>query len=163
MARRDITVTVSTPGRDVGKRFHILEMPADQGEWWAYRVLLLFSRGGIDVPPGLFEQGFAGLAILMPYVLVVGLQGLQHVQPQELKPLLDEMIPCIRFVPPGVNDPDAYQSLLSGVEGQAEEVATRAWLRQKTLELHLGFSVADALSKFWQRTTPPDPLPPSAS
>jgi len=50
-----------------------------------------------------------------------------------------------------------------GEASQIEEVATRAWLLQKVLELHMGFSVADALSKYLQKTAPPAPESQSAS
>lgn len=139
MARRVKRVTISAPGRDRGKAFELTEMPADQGERWALRMLLALSRGGVEVPEGLFSGGWAGLASLWPYLLVTGLRSLQGAQWAELEPLFDEMMTCVTWCPPG-NAP--AQPLWVGADSQIEEVTTRIELRKEVIELHLGFSLA---------------------
>lgn len=147
MARRTQFVTITAPGRDKGKQFLITEMSADQGERWAYRTLLALSRGGIDLPPGVFERGFAGLAEMLPYLLVIGLRALHGAQWTEIEPLLDEMMSCVQFQPPGTNgNPQLLQALFPGHNCQIDEVATRMQLRKEVLQLHAGFSLADAFS-----------------
>lgn len=155
MARREKTVAITAEGRDRGKSFVIREMPADQGERWAYRALLALSRGGIELPPGLFERGWAGLAEMMPYFLVIGLRALNGAQWAEVEPLLEEMMACIQYKPPA-NAP--LQQLFPGENCQIEEIATRAQLRKEVFQLHLNFSLAEAFP-----TTDPSPQsPPSA-
>lgn len=159
MGRRTAVITITDPGRDKGKQFVLTEMFADQGERWVYRTLLALSRGGIDLPPGIFERGFAGFAELLPYLLVVGLRALHGAQWAELEPLLDEMMECIKFQPPGTNgNPQLLQPLFPGHNCQIEEIGTRAMLRKEVLQLHAGFSLADAFS-----TLDPEQSPPEAS
>ena len=154
MARRTKRVT-ATEGRDRGKIFTLKEMPADQGEAWAIRCLLALSRGGIDLPPGMFEKGFSSLAGVLPYILVIGLKSLHGAQWIEFVPLLDEMMACVRYQPPGTAP---EQELFFGENSQIEEIATRIKLRQEVLELHLGFSMADTLSSSGDPEPPPAPL-----
>jgi hypothetical protein len=160
VGRHTKTVTVTAPGRDKGKQFLITEMDADKGERFAARALLALSRGGIDLPEGIFATGFAGLANIMPYLLVVGLRSLHGAQWAEVEPLLDEMMACVQFVPPGTNaDPQLLQPLFQGENAQTEEVTTRFMLRKEVVQLHVGFSLADAASTSGQ---PPQDQSPSA-
>lgn len=153
--RKEARVTITAEGRDRGKAYHLTEMPADQGERWAFRALLALSRGGIDLPPGIFDGGFAGLATLMPYLLVVGLKALHGAQWVEFEPLLDEIMSCVQYAPPG-NAP--LQPLFPGVNSQIEEVATRVKLRREVLQLHINFSQLGSLS-----TSDQDPPAPASS
>jgi len=68
-----------------------------------------------------------------------------------LKPLLDEMMTCVQYVPPGQGV--AAQSLMDGAYCQIEEISTRLQLRAEILEVHLGFSLAGVASTLG--TTPP--------
>jgi hypothetical protein len=147
VARKTKLVTITAPGRDKSKQFLITEMAADQGERWAMRALLALSRGGIEIPEGLFEQGFAGLASVLPYALVIGLRSLHGAQWAEVEPLLEEMMNCVQWVPPGTNaDPALLQPIWPGANAQTEEVGTRLLLRREVLGLHMDPSLADALS-----------------
>jgi hypothetical protein len=134
--RRELDYTVSAPGRDKGKTFHIKEAPAAQVEWWAIRAFSALEKAGIDV--GAYaERGVAGL-------IVLGVRGLALLPPHELKPLLDEMMACITFVRPDPNNPSVTRPMLdNGSDGDdVEEIATRLTLRQQIAELHVGFSLA---------------------
>lgn len=167
MARHERVVMIAAEGRDHGKAFRIREMPAEQAEWWAIRALSLLGGAGADLPDGTVEAGIAGLASveatkgLASALTVVGLRTLPGITSPEalagLKALLDEMMTCVSYVPPtrgGVALPD--QSLAGGDFAQIEEIATRLKLRADVLELHLGFSLAGAVST---SGTTPSPVP----
>jgi hypothetical protein len=116
--RKEASITIETPGRDQGKTFVLTEMPASKAEAWGARLMLALSRAGVEVPPGFFEMGMAGVA----------------------KPLLDEMMACVRIkVNAGVRDL---------IEEDIEEVKTRLRLRDEVINLHLNFSVHAFLSNF---------------
>jgi hypothetical protein len=120
--------------RDHGKVFVITELPADQAEWWATRALLALTNAGAELPAGVAEAGMAGLAVM-------GVNALSRLHPADVKPLLDEMMACVKYVHRPGTPP---QEIFDGEESQIEEVATRVELRKAVLELHLGFSEADA-------------------
>lgn len=136
MARRSELVTL-TDGRDRGKQFRVHEMYADVGERWAYRALLAISRSGVNVPPGLLDQGWAGLASMMPYLIVIGFQGLSGARWEEIEPLLNEMMGCVMFQPPGNI---SEQPLGVGATLQVEEVKSLGKLKMAVLKLHVDFS-----------------------
>lgn len=142
MTIKSKVVTISTDGRDRGKMFRLTEMPADQGEKWAFRALLAMSRGGMQLPAGIFDAGMAGLASIVPYLLIVGLRSLHAAQWAELEPLLDEMMTCVKYQPPGGLPP---QELISGINSQIEEIRTRVELRKEVLEMHVDPSLAAVL------------------
>lgn len=124
MARRTRIHTVGADGgRDAGKAFLITEMDSESAEWWAFQVLqaLLGSDAAIDFDAPLAQmarQGFGALSKLPP---------------DKAKPLLEQMITCVRVKLPGSND---SRDLLPN---DIEEVKTRIMLRKEVLELHTGF------------------------
>lgn len=158
MGRRMKVVTITTDGRDIGKNFLLREMNSAPGEWWAIRCLILLANSGATLPAGSLDAGMAGLAAaeqasgLATALLAGGIRMLPGVSPKELRPLLDEMAPCIQYQPAGGLPP---QSLLDGEYCQIEEIATWFKLRFELLQLHVGFSLAGALST--TDTTPPAP------
>lgn len=144
MARRTREFTVSTVGsRDTGKTFRLTEMPADQGERWATRMMLALANAGAKIPEGVLEAGMSGLAASLPNMVVMGIRSLQGLQYAEVEPLLEEMFGCIQYLPPGGLP---AQQIFPGINSQIEEVKTRLQLRYELLELHVGFSLADALT-----------------
>jgi hypothetical protein len=143
VARRVDRVTITAAGRDRGKIFELKEMPADQGERWANRAMLAFANAGGKLPEGALEGGMAGLDLSWRNVLVVGLLAFKGLSYREIEPLLDEMKPFISWCPPGNAPP---QPIFPGEDSQIEEVATWYTLRYELLQLHLGFSLAGALS-----------------
>ena len=156
MARNVRVVTITEDGRDKGKAFTLTEMPADQGEWWAIRALSVLGNAGVDLPNGALEAGMAGLASVeatsgaVRALFVVGLRMLPGVNVNALKPLLDEMMTCVQYQPPGKF---AAQAINDGVMSQIEEIQTRLQLRAELVELHLGFSLAGLASS--SQTDPP--------
>ena len=130
------TETVTIPGvrtetlgqRDNGKTFILTEMPADQGERWANRVIFAIGAAGIDLPEAVPASGMAGLAS-------VGIQSLLKVPYTIAEPLLDEMFQQVQFQ---LNPRAPMQNIFSGDESQIEEVPTRWKLRLALWKLHTG-------------------------
>jgi len=145
--RKEATVTIVAEGRDKGKVFRLREMSSQQAEAWASRLLLALANHGAEVPQNFFDTSMAGLA-------VIGIYGLTHVPWVEAKPLLDEMMGCVK-IQPGP-DPRIVRDLIDrGDDGDdIEEVATRLRLKDEVLKLHLGFSVADGFSILKEALTP---------
>lgn len=143
MPRRTKVVAVTAEGRDKGKTFTIREAPADQAERWANRAILAMANAGSKLPEGVVEGGMAGLSLSLPGIVLAGMRALQGLRYEDIHELLAEMVPLIQYQPPG-NAP--VQQLFPGDNSQVEEVATWWQLRRELVELHLGFSVAAALS-----------------
>lgn len=165
MGRQVRVVSITEEGRDKGKQFVLTEMPADQGEWWAIRALSVLGNAGVDLPKGALEAGMAGLANVeatsgaVKALFVVGLRMLPGVNVQALKPLLDEMVTCIQYQPPGGGPGGRFpaQGLIMGPMCQIEEIKTFLQLRAELIELHLGFSLAGAVSN--SPDAPPQTVP----
>jgi hypothetical protein len=149
MARRTKIVTITErgspeqPNRDFNRRYLITEMPADKAERWAIRLLLALANAHAKVPEEQAMAGLNGLNITIPQLLVQGIRSLAGLRFEDAEPLLADMFSCVQFMPPGM---EAGVSLASGDASQIEEVSTRMTLRYEVLQLHLGFSLADALS-----------------
>ena len=126
--RKQITYTVAAEGRDQGKVFHLTEMPSDQGEKWAIRALLALGRAGIDLPPGIENEGMAAMAR-------IGLEALMRIDFHEAELLLDEMMGCVA-IQPNPSEPKIVRAL---VADDIEEVATRVLLKREVFRLHTGF------------------------
>lgn len=92
MARKEKFITIDGQGRDNGKVFHLTEMSASHAEWWAMRAIMAMGRGGVELPDDVRSMGMAALAL-------EGLKALSKIPPEEARPLLDEMMECIQFVP----------------------------------------------------------------
>lgn len=144
MARKTKTVTIAGgPGnRDNNKSFLLTELPADQAERWAMRMLLAIANSGGKLPEGSLDAGMAGVAAMVQHSLVVGLKALAGLRFEDAEPLLDTMFSCIQYAPPPVNGARLpLQSITSGTDSQIEEVSTRLTLRWEVLQLHLNFSL----------------------
>ncbi|MEK7888222.1 hypothetical protein AAB992_13975 [Burkholderia contaminans] len=126
--RKTLTYTVTANGRDKGKVFQLTEMPADAAEKWAIRALLAIGRAGIDLPPGIENEGIAAIAR-------VGLEALMRIDFHDAEPLLDEMIGCVQLQP-NPTDPRIVRAL---TPDDIEEVSTRVALRREVFRLHTGF------------------------
>ena len=143
--RKSKTITISDHGsRDRGKVFLITELPASLAEDWALRAIRLAQRAGADVPEGI-QGGMAGIAAVG--ILTV-LSGADDVD--QLRPLLSEMMDCVQIV----TDPKtgfARKLVQDGVNEDIEEIRTRIMLRKEWLNVHLDFSIADALSELIEK------------
>lgn len=126
MARKTKVFTVNDEkSRDHGKSFLITEMSAENAEWWAFQVLqaLLGSDGDIDFNAPLAQMARQGLG------------ALGKLPPDKARPLLEQMMDCVRVKLPNSND---SRDMLAG---DIEEVKTRVLLRKEVLELHIDFFV----------------------
>jgi hypothetical protein len=132
-------VAIDNEGRDKGKVFQITEMPASQAERWAYRVIQVIARAGVELPPNIAESGMAGFASIGKRAI----QALISMPYFEASELLDEMFACIRIVRDRAH-PDISFPLM---EEDIEEVMTRVLLRTEVIELHTGFSMAEVRQK----------------
>lgn len=126
--RKSLDVRIDAEGRDSGKVFHIVEMPAEQGEKWAMRTLSAMVRSGVDIPTELGSTGMAGVA-------AAGIRAIAGIQWEMAEPLLDEMFQCVK-IKPNPQDPSLIRELISQ---DIEEIATRFKLRKEALGLHLDF------------------------
>lgn len=138
-----VTIPAEWGGRDAGKTYKITEMPAAQGEWWATRVMILFSGSGYEIPLDVAGRGMEAIAL-------VGWNTIMRtkIDPGALKPLFDELMTCVQMVPdPKTADrmtgaPVAHELMPDDIE----EIGTRFWLKSEVVRVHVGFSPADALS-----------------
>ena len=126
--------TVESEGRDKGKTFILTEMAATKAEYWAIRVLLALGQANVDLPDGALQLGMAALA-------EVGLKKLFALNPEIVKPLLDELMECVMFQPDRKR-PEVKRVL---IESDIEEVKTLWMLKWEVLKLHVDFSFADGL------------------
>lgn len=129
MARKEASFVADT-GRDKGKQFLITEMPASQAESWAIKAILAVGKAGIEIPENIASQGMAGL-------LAVGYMNLLKIPFEAAKPLLDEMMSCVQFIPSS----NVKRPL---IEDDIEEVQTRLLLRKAIWNLHMDFFLGES-------------------
>jgi hypothetical protein len=135
--RKEATVVIESEGRDLGKIFKIREMSASAAEGWGTRLILALSRAGVDVPENFFGMGMAGVAVM-------GLKAMGGLSWEVAKPLLDEMMDCIR-IQPNPAQPAVVRDL---IEDDIEEVSTRLLLRDEVIKLHINFSPREFVLNF---------------
>lgn len=134
MARKvERFIVPAAGGRDAGKVFIITEKPAFQAETWANRLLCAMGNARIDIPEGLAGMGMAG-------IVAIGVQALSGMSFPAVKPLLDEMLECIQFMP-DPNKPAILRALNMHAD-DIEEVATIYRLRRAVFDLHVGFLIS---------------------
>ena len=155
MARKTKLVTVGDEGgRDKGKIFLITELSAFDGEDWTLRALRLAQRAGTDVPGGI-QGGMAAVAAIGIMTILSSATDID-----ELRPLFADMMACVQIM----TDPktqhvrkliDRGANAQGGVNEDIEESGTRLLLRKEWLDLHLNFSVAEAISTLISASKPP--------
>ena len=149
------TKTLTIPGerkpdvagmRDNGKTFAITEMSAYEAEAWANRAFLALANAGIELPENVADSGMPAL------IQVARLLG--HVRFPELKPLMDELLDCVQFVP-DAKRPAFTRPLVRG-QGQSddiEEVGTYTLLREEVAAMHVNFTLAAAVLTLMARAS----------
>ena len=148
MSRRTLIYTVKSDNRDKGKKFQITEMSASRGEAWAMRALLALMAGGVNLPEGFERMGMAGLA-------EVGIRALSNLKWEISRPLLEEMMECVKIQP----DPQRADLIRDLIEQDIEEIQTRVELRVEVFKLHADFLKAGNLSIFGGSKARVDGLP----
>lgn len=156
MARKEITFTVTTNGRDKGKQFKITEMAARQAEEWAIRVACAMMGTGVSVPDNVMniatmmskekpkEEDQAAVDLYesimasgMIALAKFGVTALAKVPFADSKPLMDELMSCVQYVA-GAN------IIIPLDESHIEEASTYFRLKVETLKLHVSFLTATA-------------------
>ena len=126
--RKTVDVTITEENRDIGKTFKITEMAALDADDWGLRVLFALAQSGVNIPPEVLAGGMASLAAMQ----TMGLQALLYVPAEISRPLLKELIRCVKIVEPAITRDLTPTDI--------EETSTFNLLRGKALSLHLGFS-----------------------
>lgn len=139
--RRAASITITNEGRDNGGVFAIEEMPAWQAMDWFMRAMQFLVRSGADVPPNILNAGPEGFAAMG---IGTVLSGISKAPWFEVKPLLEELLTCVRsYTPPNVT---VAQTRWDIIRGQIEEPSTYLQLYEEVVSLSLGFSLRDRLS-----------------
>lgn len=121
--------------RDVGKAFRITEMSAYDAEVWAQRALLAMAQSGVPISEEVIRAGLGA-------VTAVGLRALLTMGFADARPLLDEMMTCVEFIPDRSKADIARRPDAEDIE----ELSTLLALRAEVVELHTGFSIPVFLS-----------------
>lgn len=137
MSRKTKLITIVKEDRDVGKQFLITEASSDATEHWGLRVFMAMSRANIDIDASALDAGMAGVA-------TIALRSLASMQFADAVPLLAEMMLCVKYVPAGARGMELARHL---VETDVEEITTLLLLREEVIDLHVGFSVRDAIQE----------------
>jgi hypothetical protein len=136
--RREELISI-IEGRDAGKTFMIREMSATKAEKWAARALLALLKSGVNLSDAAVRQGMMGVA-------AVGMSAFAGIPWELAEPLLDDMIPCFRYVmDPNSNNPILKDRAIT--EDDIEDITTRFQLRKVWVDLHFGFLLAAKSSK----------------
>lgn len=157
MARKSIVFTVEADNRDKGKQFKITEMPARKAEEWAIRLACAVIGAGVTVPDNMMAAIGAAVAPapaednaeareLYDSVMASGMAGLAQwgitslakVPFAQSKPLLDELLGCVKFL-----GGSGIETALVD-EGQIEEISTWSRLKIEAFKLHIAFLAATA-------------------
>jgi len=136
VARRTAQVRITDDNRDSGKVFLLTEMDAEQAEDWGIRALLALTAAGAEIPDDFEGAGMAGIAAM-------GVQALQGLKYEDVKPLWAQMMECVQIIP----DPRNPAVVRALVADDIEEISTRLRLRKEIVELHVNFSRAESLLK----------------
>jgi hypothetical protein len=140
--------------RDAGKAFRITEMSAYDAEVWAQRALLAMAQSGVPIDEEVIRAGLGA-------VTAVGLRALLTMGFDDARPLLDEMMTCVEFVP----DRSKADISRRPDADDIEELSTLLALRAEVVELHTGFSIPVFLSNLGKaglKTTEPMPITPTS-
>lgn len=133
----------ATVGRDNGKKFKLTEMPAERAFDWGTKALLAMAKSGVSIPENIVEQGMAGVAMVA--FKTVG--GLEFMSIHELR---RDLMACVQIYTPGS---PTHARPPTG-QDDIEEPQTIFQLCQEVIELHLGFSVAEGLSRLVSKSLP---------
>lgn len=148
MRKTKLWTAGSDCGRDAGTTFLLTEMDAFAAEWWANRLLIHAANAGTDLPDGLLDTGMAGVAAIegIAAAIVTTMRNMRGLDPDKIRPLLDEMMACVKLAPQGTTPggaPIPPRPLMTGPNCEIQEVATIYKLRWEVLKLHVDFLEAE--------------------
>jgi hypothetical protein len=136
--------TVTVPewgGRDAGKVFVIHEQNVLRVERWATDAVIALKGTRGEIGPEIARYGYVAVARAFLNAIL-----LADIEREKLQPLLDEMRAAIEII----RDPKQHPEIASAVRWElddVEELKTLAWLRSETVDVNLGFSPAELLSR----------------
>jgi hypothetical protein len=133
----------ATFGRDKDKRFKIVEMSAFDAFDWATKAMLSMAKSGVDIPSDIASQGMAGVAI-------VALRTVGGLEFMSVRSLRDDLLRCVTIYTDFHKNP-MHTRPITG-QDDIEEPQTIYELCKAVLEHHLGFSIAEGLSRLAPRT-----------
>lgn len=136
---------IATHGRDKDKVFKIVEMSAFDAFDWGVKALLAMAKSGVDIPPDIVSQGMAGVA-------VVALRTVGGLEFMSVRSLRDDLLRCVTIYTDHRKNP-LHTRPITG-QDDIEEPVTIYELCKAVLEHHLGFSIAEGLSKLAPTRTP---------
>lgn len=157
MARKTkmYTVPASDGNRDGGKAFRITEMSAYDAEVWGQRALLAMAQSGVIIDEDVIRAGLGAVA-------AHGMKALLTMGFDDARPLLDEMMTCVEFIPDRTKADISRQPDKEDIE----EVSTILALRAEVVEIHTGFSIPAFLSNLGKagstKTMKPLPTTPTS-
>jgi hypothetical protein len=119
---------IAQHNKDAGKQFEITKMSADDAEWFAIRAFLALGSSGVEVPEDIQSAGAYGM-------LKLGISGFFKIKPDVLKPLLDEMMETVKYIP----DPATPMVKRQYAPGIIEDVRTKFEIRKTILSFNTDF------------------------
>ena len=136
MARKSVTITIEKEGRDKGKIFVITEMSAFATEEWASRVFFALMNAGAEIPDNIISSGLAGIAYqtgadFFKFIF----STLAKVPHYTAKPILDDLMACVRYQP-GISGTTVE---LGQLQDDIEEMSTLLTLKKAAFQLHFDF------------------------
>lgn len=149
MARKEITLTLEDDGNPLA--FRIRQMPATKMESWLMRAGLLLANSGLALPEG------AGLHAAGTHLAKQGVSALSgiHVEYEQAKPLLDDLLHCCHRVLDGGVEQAVTEST---VDGYLTDFRNLFKLRAEALKLNLDFfdfgGLSSLLSAVTEKGTP---------
>jgi hypothetical protein len=144
MPRKIERLVITSEGRDKGKTFVLTEMPADQGERLANRIVFALLNTGAAIPEEALGAGWAALAAL-------GLEAIGMLKAEVVQGILaDAWASCVLYEHSPKNP---LQFIVEGVNSQIEEVKTRYEIHLALWKLHTGFSLPVAPPTSGQAST----------
>lgn len=138
--RKTKTVVIAEAGRDQGKHFLLTEKTAYPAEIWFGRAMQLAIQSGVDIPANVVAQGAAGFAAIAEFA---SLQILAAAPFHEVKPLLDELMECIKIIRDPARPEMAFPLIL---DTDIEEIQTLIKLQREAIRIHINFSPAGSPS-----------------
>lgn len=119
--------------RDVGKLFHIREMPSKKAQEWSIKLFAALVNAGFQVSDEMMRGGMAA-------VFAVGFSSVKKLRAEDAIALIDELMGCITIC----RDPRNPELRLPLMDDDIEEVGTRFLLAAEVFKLHTGFLKAVA-------------------
>ena len=127
--------------RDLGKTFLITEWSARDADNWIQDITFAANQGGGSIPLEMRGIGWEGIAVLGINTFLRG-----NIKSEEMRPLFDRLLECVQVIR-DPKHPDVASPIVS--DDDIEEVATRWWLRNEVVSVHVNFSPLGALSTLW--------------